>query len=125
MIFGNAAWGFRETPLEKQLQITRAMGLGLLELSIAGHKNDVLQLDSSSSTIIRVGKLFKDYGIKLTCASAGNDFTLSQKEDNFKQLENLKKVMDIASELGVENLRIFAGFSPVGEVTGDRWSNND
>ena len=35
MLFGNASWGFRETPLEKQLEITSEMGLELLELGIA------------------------------------------------------------------------------------------
>lgn len=122
MNLGLAAWGFRETPLERQLAITGELGLCLLELSIAGHRNDVLQLDSSSSVIASVGKLFKDYGVSLNCACAGNDFTLPEKKDNLRQLENLKGVIDIASELGVRNLRIFAGFSPRDEVADKRWA---
>ena len=40
MQLGNAAWGLRETPLEQQLAITAAMGLDLLELSIAGYDRE-------------------------------------------------------------------------------------
>ena len=34
MQLGNAAWGLRETPLERQAELTASMGLELLELSI-------------------------------------------------------------------------------------------
>lgn len=37
MEYGNAAWGLRELPLEEQLKLTQAMGLHLLELSIANY----------------------------------------------------------------------------------------
>ena len=121
MHLGLAAWGFRETPLEKQLEITGKLGLDLLELSIAGHHNDVLQSGASSGEIAGVRDLFKRYGVKLSCASAGNDFTLPEKADNLKQLASVKRVIDIASEAGADRLRIFAGFSPVTDVTGGRW----
>ncbi len=121
MNIGLAAWGFRETHLQKQLAITRSLELDLLELSIAGHRNDVLQLDASANKIAEVRKLFKCYGVKLSCASAGNDFTLPEKADNLKQLESVKRVIDIAAEAGADRLRIFAGFSPLADVSGERW----
>lgn len=121
MHLGLAAWGFRETPLEKQLEITVRLGLDLLELSIAGHHNDVLQLDASANKIAEVRKLFKCYGIKLNCACTGNDFTMPAKADNLKQLESVKRTIDIASEAGADRMRIFAGFSPLADVSGDRW----
>ena len=49
MELGNAAWGLRETPLEQQLAITAAMGVPLLELSIAGYDRDFLQLDADDA----------------------------------------------------------------------------
>lgn len=121
MHLGLAAWGFRETPLKKQLEITASLGLDLLELSIAGHQNDVLQPGASANEIAEVRKLFKGHGIKLSCASTGNDFTFPEKADNLKQLESIKRVIDIAAGTGAEQLRIFAGFSPVADVTGNRW----
>ncbi|MDD5727190.1 MAG: sugar phosphate isomerase/epimerase [Victivallales bacterium] len=118
---GNAAWGFRETPLEEQLRITRDMGLKLLELSIAGHENDYLQLNASAGEIAAVAALFDKYGIELNCAATGGDFTLPRRDDNLACLARVKQVIDICRKLGVRYLRIFAGFSPVEEVVGNRW----
>jgi sugar phosphate isomerase/epimerase len=121
MILGNAAWGFRETPLERQLAITRDMGFNLLELQIAGHENDFLQLNASNADILQVKKLFKQYSINLICASTGNDFTSKDKNECLISMQNVKKVIDIAQKLEIKYLRIFTGFSPVAAVTGTRW----
>ncbi|OGV31625.1 MAG: hypothetical protein A2020_01835 [Lentisphaerae bacterium GWF2_45_14] len=121
MKLGNASWGFRGTVLEKQLEITRLMGLELLELSVAGHPNDRLQLDASAAQIAEVRKLFQENGIKLCCFSTGNDFTLKNKAECVKQLENVKKTIDICEKLGGGYLRIFAGFEPVEDIVGERW----
>jgi sugar phosphate isomerase/epimerase len=122
MIFGNAAWGFRETTLENQLKITHEMGLELLELQIAGHENDFLQLDASDADIAKVKELFQKYGINLICASTGNDFTTADESEAMRGMENIKKVIAIAQKLEIKYLRIFAGFSPVEEVAGTRWA---
>jgi len=116
MQFGNASWGFRETPLEKQLEITSDMGLETLELGIANAPND-LPLDVTDKELENVKKLYKKYNVKLLCAATGNDFT----EGNDGDTDKIKRVTDICAFLGVKYLRIFAGFSPVEEVCGDRW----
>lgn len=121
MILGNASWGFREIPLEKQLEITRSNGLKLLELGIGGHANDFLQLNASDEDIAKVKELFSQYEIELVCASTGNDFTETDAKACEESAENVKKVIEIASKLGIKYLRIFAGFSPVSEITGERW----
>jgi len=119
MQLGNASWGLRETPLEKQLAITRKMGFELLELSIAGYDRDFLQLNANEEHILKVKQLFAKYGIKLDCACTGNDFTNNDVE---KQIEKVKRVMDIASMLKVKYLRIFAGFNSDSVVYGKRFS---
>lgn len=113
MIFGNAAWGFRETPLEEQLKITKDMGLTVLELGIANAPND-LPLDGDTDEVVN---LYKKYGISLVCAATGNDFSNGNKDD----VPKIKKVIDMCSVMGIKYLRIFAGFSPVDEVVGKRW----
>ena len=118
MNFGNAAWGFRETPLEKQLEITRNMGLDILELGIANAPKDI-PLDADEKVLDTVKELYKKYKIQLLCAATGNDFSTGGKSDVGK----IKKVTDICAYLGVKYLRIFAGFSPAEEVTGSRWDS--
>lgn len=122
MKFGTAAWGFRETPLVQQLVITRRLGLTLLELGIAGHENDFLQLGASDDKIAEVAALFRAHGVSLSCASTGNDFTQADGEACRADLEKVKAVTSIAAKLGVRYLRIFAGFSPAADVKGVRWS---
>ena len=116
MIFGNASWGFRETPLEKQLEITSNMNLELLELGIANADNDV-PLDVTDEQIEHIKKLYEKYNIKLLCAATGNDFTEGNADDVIK----IKTVTDICKKLGIKYLRIFAGFFPAEYVKGQRW----
>ena len=120
MIIGNAAWGLREIPLERQLEITAAMKLPLLELSIANYHRDRLQLDSRSAEIRAVSRLFESFGVSPECGATGNDFT----GDNWKQqLANVKRVIEIAADVGIKKLRIFAGFSSDSVVIGERLDN--
>jgi len=113
MKFGNAAWGFRETPLEKQLQITKNMGLNILELGIANAPNDI-QIGGDTKA---VKALYEKYGIDLVCAATGNDFSTGNRDDESK----IMSVIDMCADMGVRYLRIFSGFSPAKEVSGDRW----
>lgn len=115
MTFGNAAWGFRETPLEKQLEITREMGLSVLELGIANAPGDIKTGDNTCE----VTKLYKKYGINLICAATGNDFTNGNTDD----IKKLKDVTDMCNGMGIKFLRIFAGFTPYREVTDKAWEN--
>ncbi|MBE7029861.1 MAG: sugar phosphate isomerase/epimerase [Ruminococcaceae bacterium] len=115
MIFGNAAWGFRELPLEEQLAITKRMGLSVLELGIANAPKD-LPLGGDTAA---VKALYEAYGISLVCAATGNDFTNGNRDDVCK----IKTVIDMCADMGITYLRIFAGFSPVDEVVGEDWDN--
>lgn len=116
MIFGNASWGFRELPLEKQLEITEKMGLQVLELAIANAPND-LSDDADDRELERIRALYQKHHVKLLCAATGNDFTAGSTAD----LEKLRKVIDICAKLKICYLRIFAGFSPVNDVRGERF----
>ncbi len=116
MKFGNASWGFRELPISEQLRITRDMGLKYLELDIANAPND-LALDAGFEELDHVKALYREYGVELTHAATGNDFTNGNRDD----VPKVKRVIDMCAYLGAEYLRIFAGFSPVEEVVGVRW----
>jgi sugar phosphate isomerase/epimerase len=117
MELGSAAWGFRETPLERQLQIVSGLGLTLLELSIGGHGGDFLQPDATGSEVAEAKRLFARYGVRLECACTGNDFT---GDDVAAQTERVEKVMAVAGRLGIRYLRIFAGFCSDSLIFGPR-----
>ena len=110
MKFGNAAWGFRETPLEMQFKITAEMGLPELELGIANAPNDI-PLTASDDELAKIKKMSENYGVKISCAATGDDFTTGTED-----IAKIKKVIDICKKLGVKYLRIFAGFTALKDV---------
>lgn len=117
---GAAAWGFRELSLEEQLKLCKKLGFSCLELGIANAPRDV-PVDAAEEQLKEIVKLYQSYGIELTCAATGNDFTLLDAEEIKEQVEKVKKAIDICKTAGILYLRIFAGFSPVYEVIGERW----
>ncbi len=119
MKYGLAAWGLREESLENQLKITSALGLDLLEFSIANYDKDVLWPGAGDAEIEEVKAMFRKYGVRLECGCTGNDFT---GDDVPEQVDKVKKVIDIASKLGIRYLRIFAGFSSDSTVIGEKFS---
>ncbi len=120
MQYGLAAWGLREESLESQLKITSALGLELLEFSIANYDKDALQVGATDEEIEKVKALFKQYNIKLECGCTGNDFTNDDVED---QIKKVTEVIDIAAKLGIRYLRIFAGFNSDSVMYGSRMNN--
>ncbi len=119
MVYGCAAWGLRETPLEEQLKITRDLKLNHLELGIANAEMDI-PADADQETLSKVKELYKNYEVEMYCAATGCDFTVA-KDACYANVEKVKKVIDICEYLGVKYLRIFAGFSHCEEVVGERW----
>ncbi len=118
MRYGLAAWGLREEPLERQLQLTADLGLELLEFSIANYDKDVLQIGASDAEIEAVKAQFQKYGLRPECGCTGNDFT---GDDVAEQIIKVKEVIDIAAKLGIRYLRIFAGFNSDSIVIGERF----
>ncbi|MGE4565862.1 MAG: sugar phosphate isomerase/epimerase family protein, partial [Victivallaceae bacterium] len=119
--WGLACWGLRETPLEGQLAMAKRLGVSLLELGIGGHGNDFIQLDATPERLAECRAKFAAAGVDLEFGSTGNDFTVADPAGVAAGVAAVKKAIKLGSELGVKYLRIFAGFSPEAEVTGERW----
>lgn len=119
-MFGTASWGFRERELKEQLACVRRLGLGIHELDIENAPGD-LPADADEEQLAEVRRLYESYGIRLFCAATGNDFTLAEELQVGEKVEKVKKVIAACGKMGVRYLRIFAGFSPYGEVTDIRW----
>lgn len=116
MKFGNAAWGLRETPLEEQFKITAEMGLDVLEIGIANAPMDIA-LDVTDAELENIKAMANRYGIKMACAATGNDFTTGTGD-----IAKVKRVIDICKVLGIGMVRIFAGFTPLAEVTDEMFN---
>lgn len=117
MKFGNASWGLRETPLEEQFKITAEMGLSALEIGIANAPDDI-PLDVSDAELLKVKEMSEKYGVKMVSAATGNDFTIGTDD-----VDKVKRVLDICNTLDVKILRIFAGFTAIGDVTDEMFES--
>lgn len=111
MQYGNAAWGFRETPIEDQFKMTAGMGLSILEIGIANAPNDI-PLNVTADRLDEIRRLSEKYKIKILAGATGNDFTIGRND-----ISKVKRVIDICRELEIQYLRIFAGFTALEDVS--------
>lgn len=113
MRVGNASWGFRETSIKEQFEITRNMGLDILEIGIANAETQgEVTIDITDEQIKEILSMTERYGVDILCAATGNDFTTG-----IDDIPKIKKVIDICKKLGVKYLRIFTGFTPLCDIT--------
>ena len=120
MKLGIAAWGLRELPHEEKFALAARLGVKLLEISISGHPNDFLQEDAKEPEIRETRRLAEKYGIDLSAACTGNDFTLADGLD--RQAETVERAVATAAGIGGRVLRIFAGFTSDSLMDEDRIS---
>lgn len=114
---GSAAWGFRELELPEQLDTAKKKGMVYHELGIANADTDI-PLDASAEALEAVKKLYEVHGLQLTCAATGNDFT---GEDVETQVQKVCRVIAVCKTLGVQKLRIFTGFTPLFQMSEEKW----
>lgn len=112
---GAAGWGFREMDVPRQLDVVKELGLHSLELGIANAPKDVRE-DAAVEVLEQIRSAYVQRGISLEFAATGNDFTLAEEALVEADVKKVLRVVDICSFLGIRCLRIFAGFSPYGEV---------
>ncbi|MBQ6471881.1 MAG: sugar phosphate isomerase/epimerase [Victivallales bacterium] len=121
MLYGLAAWGLRQTPLQAQIDMAARLGLPILELGIAGCPNDLLQADSTRRDAEAASALFAPASVRPLCVATGNDFTAGSEAEVLASLRRTLAVIRLASQVGARYLRVFAGFAPKEEVTGRRF----
>jgi sugar phosphate isomerase/epimerase len=66
--------------------------------------------------VTRIKRTAIKAGLPITCTPVGNTFTLPPGEARDKQIENMKRWIDVSAELGSPAIRIFAGSTPKGST---------
>lgn len=118
---GLACWGLRELPLEEQLALTQRVGVSAMEFSIANAPKD-FPLTINDVDIAWIRKRYDAAGIPLEYVVTGNDFTQFDPAAVEADKHKVHRVIALCAALGAKYLRIFAGFSPAGEVVGQRFT---
>jgi len=106
------AWGFRLVEIPAYLDACAKLGFRFAEMNLTNAKG-TKHLSSSPvpKDLKAMAQAEKASGVKIVCFCVGNDFTNPDPEKVERDVAQVKSWIDLASESGVETLRLFAGFS--------------
>ena len=121
MKVGCGEWGFRELEFERHIEIVRSFGFHTLEFGIGGDFPGRLSPAMSDQEIAAFHELKERSGISMPFACLENDFTLPDAKQHEQVLNRTLDQIDLAHRLGATHVRLFAGFTPVEEMTMDIW----
>jgi sugar phosphate isomerase/epimerase len=91
-------------------QITKAREVGFEGLAIETKRPVASPLDLSKSDRARIRSFAKDQGIDLCCIESMSNFTGRFMEERENNLAMMKLVLELASDLGVSLVKVFAAW---------------
>jgi len=118
---GCGEWGFRELPLEEHFQIANELGFQWLEFGIGGGQKGRLADELSDNEIQEFIEMGKDYHLATPFGCLENDFTLPDEDSHLKMVQYVLRQIPLLAKLGATSIRLFAGFTPIKEITPEIW----
>jgi sugar phosphate isomerase/epimerase len=118
---GIGEWGFRALPMSEHFQIAKKFGFQWLEFGIGGDQVGRLSEAPDQAEIDEFKALGTEYGIKTPFCCIENDFTLADADEHAAMVEKVNSQIQAAAACGATHVRLFAGFTPAGNVTGEIW----
>jgi len=118
---GCGEWGFRNLPMREHFEIARDFNFQWLEFGIGGDQTGRLSEFPESNEIAEFKELNEEFGIETPFCCIENDFTLADENDHMEMLEKSRKQIQAAADCGAKQVRLFAGFTPVENVSSDIW----
>jgi sugar phosphate isomerase/epimerase len=119
---GCGEWGFRNLPLLRHFEIAAEFGFQELEFGIGGGQIGRLSEQPTAGEIANFRALSTEWGIATPGCCIENDFTLSNPALHQEQVEKAIAQSRAAALCGAKQVRFFAGFTPVSEMTEPVWS---
>lgn len=123
VILGIGEWGFRELPFEEHCRIASKFGFKYLELGMGGEFKGRLQSGMTQAELDTILECIREYGLKTPFMCLENDFTKGGVEEVREEAKRVCRAAKLSKSFGVTHLRLFAGFTPLEEMTGDKWDN--
>jgi sugar phosphate isomerase/epimerase len=115
MKLGCASWGFRKMNLDEYFSTVLSLGLKYAEVECFNESetSNTIPTGFNAEDMKKLQKEWNEKGLKIASFAGGNDFTSPDDVAVEKDIEKIKKMIDIASAGGVEVIRLFAGFAQV------------
>ena len=108
--FACAGWGFREKTLKEYFELVSEMGIRYVEVNCAKNVPHHLQISTSDKEIQEILNITEEAKVKIVALAGCNDFTVTSSEELRQDIENVKRLIDTASRIGAEVIRLFAGW---------------
>ena len=118
---GVGEWGFRALPMREHFQIAKKFGFQWLEFGIGGDQVGRLSEAPDQDEIDEFKEMGTDFGINTPFCCIENDFTLADADEHAAMVDKVKSQIQAAAACGATHVRLFAGFTPAGNVTGEIW----
>jgi sugar phosphate isomerase/epimerase len=119
---GCGEWGFRNLPMLQHFEIAAEFGFKELEFGIGGGQIGRLSEQPTAGEIADFRGLSTAWGIATPGCCIENDFTLSNPALHREQVEKAITQSRAAALCGAKQVRFFAGFTPVSEMSEPVWS---
>jgi sugar phosphate isomerase/epimerase len=118
---GCGEWGMREVPIAQHFTLAKQFGFKTLEFGIGGGQPGRLPADLDERGIASFCQLAQEHGIATPGCCLENDFTLPDAIAHQAMLTETLRQIRLAQRCGATQVRLFAGFTPVADVTEEIW----
>ena len=122
IVVGCGEWGFREMPMERHFQIAHSFGFHYLEFGIGGGKTGRLSEIPCPREIDQFLELANKYQIQTPFCCIENDFTLVDPDAHRAMVDKVLQQMAVAMQCRATHVRLFAGFTPLRDMTDAIWN---
>lgn len=122
LFVGCGEWGFRDLPMPEHFRIAKRFGFKVMEIGIGGGKVGRLPTRMSDAEIASFDRLRREHAIATPMCCIENDFSLPDPAAHDAMLAETLEQVRLASRLGCTQVRLFAGFTPVEQMTEAIWS---
>lgn len=105
-----AAWGFRKLTPAQYFAAAHRLGLDAVEINLDEGESRHLSPAASEAELAQTLRVAADAGIRIVAVAGGNDFTSADAFERTRQVDAMRRQLDICAILSVKVIRVFAGF---------------
>jgi len=116
MKIGLCSWSYNREFKAGRMDLEKCLNVCAEKLKVGGI--DIIDVHLKSREpdyLLKIKKLATDLQITISAVSPGNSFGKDKEADEKAEVDNVNKWTDVAYILGAPNLRIFAGWGPMGK----------
>lgn len=121
MKIGCGEWGLRERPIKDHFELARSLGFRTLEFGIGGDFPGRLPATLNDTGVAHFRSLAIRHGLETAGCCLENDFTLLDATAHAANVRRTLQEMHLAQRCGAKQVRLFAGFTPVAQMTEAIW----